>query len=181
MIYVLTIGEREVRAEIEAAGPGLYRVKLDGEEFAVSAHRTEASIYSILLGSLDEKGHVVEGGRAFEADVDVSADQVGVAIQGEHFDIGAIDERRKKLRNAAAGTSAGGGGELHSPMPGKIVKILAKEGATVKKGQGLVVIEAMKMENELACPRDGVLKSISVAEGQVVDSGALLLVISDKA
>ena len=177
MIYLLTIGDREVRADVQSAGPGLYRVKIDGEDFGVSAHRSEGSIYSLLLGTLDAQGNVDPGGRAFEADVEVGAEKVGVAIQGEYFDVGAIDERRKKLRNAAAGSSGASGGELHSPMPGKIVKILVKEGALVKKGQGIVVIEAMKMENELSCPKDGSVKRIEVAEGQAVVGGALLLVI----
>ena len=177
MIYLLTLGDKEVRADIEPAGPGLYRITIDGVATGVSAHRTEESIYSFLLGSLDEAGKVVEGGVAFEADVEVGPDSVGVAIQGEHFDVGAIDERRKKQRTAAAGLAGGATGELHSPMPGKVVKLLAKEGTAVKKGQGVVVIEAMKMENELAASRDGVVKKILVAEGEPVSSGALLLVI----
>ncbi|HVO30104.1 MAG TPA: biotin/lipoyl-containing protein [bacterium] len=176
MKYLLTLSGREVKAEIEAAGPGRYRVKLDGREFALSARRTEGSLYSILLGSLDAQGNVIEGGEAFEADVGEAGEQFGVSIQGESFDIGAIDERRKKLR-AAAGSAEGSAGELHSPMPGKLVRFLVKEGATVKRGQGACVVEAMKMENELGAPRDGIVKRLVATEGQPVEGGALLLVI----
>jgi biotin carboxyl carrier protein len=167
VIYLLTLGEKEHRAEIEAAGPGAYRIVLDGAEFIVSARRTESSIYSMILGA--------EGGRAFEADVDVQPDSVRVAISGEVFPIGAIDERRKKLRAAAAAGADGGAGEIHSPMPGKVVKVLAPAGTAVKKGQGVIVVEAMKMENQLSSPRDGVVKKVHVTEGQPVVSGALLI------
>lgn len=178
MIYLLTLGDREVRAEIEAAGPDRYRLRLDGREFAISARRTEDALYSILLGTLDAAGNVAEGGVAFEADIDAAREQIGVGIQGERFDIHAIDERRKKLRAAAGAAAEGGAGELTSPMPGKVTRLLVKEGAPVKRGQGVVVIEAMKMENELTAPKDGVISKITVTEGQPVDSGALLLTIT---
>ena len=175
MIYLLTLAGEEHRAEIEEAGPGRYRITLDGEAHYVSARRPEKAIYSIILGTPGSQGPV-DGGRAFEANVDVSPDAVTVAIQGEIFAIGAIDERRKRLR-AAAGQGDSASGSITSPMPGKVVKILAAVGAAVKKDQGVVVVEAMKMENELRAPRDGVVKQIAVTEGQTVENGALLMVI----
>lgn len=175
MTYLLTLGESEHRAEIEEAGPGRYRVTLDGEEFYVSARRPEAAIYSLILGPAQTHGPV-EGGICYEADCAIAPESVAVAIGGSQFSIGAIDERRKRMRAAASG-GAGAGGELRSPMPGKVVKILAPEGTAVKRGQGVMVIEAMKMENELSAPGDGVVKSVAVSEGQPVDGNALLMVI----
>ena len=174
MIYLLTLEGKEHRAEIEKAGPGRYRVKLDGEEFAVGASRPEAAIYTLLMGT-PGPGEF-EGGEIIEADVEVSPDAVAVAIRGEKFEIGAIDERRKKLR-AAAGQEAASEGAIRSPMPGKVVKILAAKGASVKRGDGVIVVEAMKMENQLTAPRDGVVKEIHIAEGQAVEAGALLVTI----
>ncbi len=174
MIYLLTLNGKERRAKIEEAGPGRYRIEIDGEAFYVSARHTEGRIYSIIQGEGTEGP--VQGGKSFEADVEVAPDAVRVAIEGEAFEIGAIDERRKRMR-AAAGAGVTSGGEIHSPMPGKLVKVLAPVGTAVKRGQGVVVVEAMKMENELGSPKDGVVKAISVAEGQPVEGGALLATI----
>ena len=68
-----------------------------------------------------------------------------------------------------------GEGVVTSPMPGKILRILVKEGEQVKTGQGLVVLEAMKMENEIPAPKDGVVKRILVKEGDTVDTGQPLI------
>jgi len=81
---------------------------------------------------------------------------------------------RQKKTDPAAGT---GPQRITSPMPGKIVRVLVKPGDEVKARQGLVVVEAMKMENELRAARDGRIRDVSVVEGQSVDAGALLLVV----
>ncbi|WP_048148455.1 acetyl-CoA carboxylase biotin carboxyl carrier protein subunit [Palaeococcus ferrophilus] len=70
---------------------------------------------------------------------------------------------------------AAGGNAVTAPMPGKILRILVKEGEEVKTGQGLLVLEAMKMENEIPSPMDGVVKAIHVREGETVDTGQLLI------
>ena len=174
MIYLLTLNGKEHRAEIEVVRSGRYRVTLDGESMVVSSRRPEPDIYSLLVGAagVDEFG----GGKVVEADGVFEADEVVVGVRGEQFVVTAIDERRKNLRTAA-GTAGSSDGAVRSPMPGKVVKILVAKGATVVRGQGVVVVEAMKMENELSAPRDGVVKEISVAEGQPVDGGALLLTL----
>jgi biotin carboxyl carrier protein len=81
---------------------------------------------------------------------------------------------RQKKAGAAAGT---GPQKIVAPMPGKIVRVLVKAGDEVKARQGLVVVEAMKMENELRAARDGRVREVSVAEGQSVDAGATLMVV----
>ncbi|WP_457750853.1 biotin/lipoyl-containing protein, partial [Thermococcus sp.] len=68
-----------------------------------------------------------------------------------------------------------GEGVVTAPMPGKILRILVKEGDEVKTGQGLLVLEAMKMENEVSSPKDGIVKRILVTEGDTVDSGQALI------
>lgn len=174
MIYLLNLNGKEHRAEIEVVRSGRYRVTLDGESLVVSSRRPEPGIYSLLVGAagVDEFG----GGKVVEADVAFEADEVVVGVRGEQFVVSAIDERRKNLRTAA-GTAGSSDGAVRSPMPGKVVKLLVAKGATVVRGQGVVVVEAMKMENELSAPRDGVVKEISVSEGQPVDGGALLLTL----
>ncbi|MSO34946.1 MAG: biotin/lipoyl-binding protein [Acidobacteria bacterium] len=81
---------------------------------------------------------------------------------------------RQKKAGAAAGT---GPQRITAPMPGKIARVLVTAGDEVKARQGLVVVEAMKMENELRAARDGRVREVSVVEGQSVDAGAILLVV----
>ena len=75
----------------------------------------------------------------------------------------------------ASGSASVGEGVVAAPMPGKILRVLVKEGDSVRTGQGLVVLEAMKMENEIPAPKDGVVKRILVKEGDTVDTGQPLI------
>jgi biotin carboxyl carrier protein len=80
-------------------------------------------------------------------------------------------------RRRDGGPAGSGPQRVTAPMPGKVVRLLVEPGATVVPKQGLVVVEAMKMENELKAARAGRVKTVAVAEGQSVESGALLLVV----
>ena len=77
------------------------------------------------------------------------------------------------LKEAAGG--AGGGGAVKAPMPGRVVKALVAEGDTVEAGQPVIIVEAMKMENEVTAPGPGVVRSINVSQGDTVDAGAVLV------
>ena len=78
---------------------------------------------------------------------------------------------------APVAAAPAGGEQITSPMPGNILSVNVAAGDTVKKGQVLMILEAMKMENEIMCPRDGKVVSVSVAKGAAVESGTLLCVI----
>ena len=82
-----------------------------------------------------------------------------------------------RVGNVQAGTELRGRQSISVPMPGKIVAILVAEGDSVEKGQGLVIVEAMKMENEVRSPIAGEVKEIKVKTGETVDGGAVLLVV----
>ncbi len=101
---------------------------------------------------------------------------VGVVARGHRFYAKAESERLRALA-AALGAKAGGSAEgtVASPMPGRVLKILVTEGAEVEAGAPLVVVEAMKMENELVAPRAGKVRKIHVTPGQTVESGAKLV------
>ncbi len=102
-------------------------------------------------------------------------DQWGVVANGRRF-FAKVESERSRIQ--AAGKSTGGGeGAVRSPMPGRVVRLLVEEGATVAAGAPVVVVEAMKMENELAASRDGVVKKIHVAVGATVEGGAMLIEI----
>ena len=97
-------------------------------------------------------------------------------VDGFRFDVEALDERSRAIRElSAATTTPKGPAPLIAPMPGMIVRINVTEGDVVKPGQGLVVMEAMKMENELRATTAGAVRRVLVAPGTAVEKGALLL------
>src|SRR5690242_8619698 len=97
-------------------------------------------------------------------------------IDGFRFEVEALDERARAIRELSAATAKPSGpAPLIAPMPGMIVRVNAGEGDEVQAGQGLVVMEAMKMENELRAAAAGTIKRVHVAPGTAVEKGALLL------
>lgn len=97
-------------------------------------------------------------------------------VDGFRFEVEALDERSRAIRELSAATTAPKGpAPLVAPMPGMIVRINVSEGDVVKPGQGLVVMEAMKMENELRASTGGAVRRVFVAPGTAVEKGALLL------
>jgi biotin carboxyl carrier protein len=121
---------------------------------------TEPGVYSILIG-----------GRSFEARV-VSNE---ISIEGQRF-VFEIDDSRQWKRSTR-GASAQSGGSVVAAMPGKIVRVLVSVGDQVTAGQGILVVEAMKMQNELKAPREGRVTAIEVRENDSVNAGALLVTI----
>jgi biotin carboxyl carrier protein len=100
---------------------------------------------------------------------------VTVWLDGRLYDLEIEDTRR--ARRGLRGGGAGGPQTLKAPMPGKVVKHLVAVGDRVSAGQGVVVVEAMKMENELRAPAEGVVKALPAAEGTPVEAGAPLVVL----
>ena len=97
-------------------------------------------------------------------------------VDGFRFDVEALDERSRAIRELSAATAAPKGpAPLVAPMPGMIVRVNVAEGDVIQAGQGLVVMEAMKMENELRAPSAGAVRRVLVAPGTAVEKGALLL------
>ncbi len=98
-------------------------------------------------------------------------------VQLPHFGVVAVVDRRR-FERAGVGDAAGHGEQrVSAPMPGRVVRVLVKAGETVADRQGLVVVEAMKMENELTVPRAGRVKEVMVAEGASVEAGRLLVIV----
>ena len=107
-----------------------------------------------------------------------------VIVDGQEYEVGIepLSGEELSAKQAApaapaapaAAPAAAGAEKITSPMPGTILAVNVQEGAAVKKGQALMILEAMKMENEINAPRDGVVASVNVAKGQTVESGTLL-------
>jgi pyruvate carboxylase subunit B len=92
------------------------------------------------------------------------------------YDVEALDERARAIRDlSAAAAGPAGPAPLVAPMPGLIVRIAVAEGDTVHAGQGLIVMEAMKMENELRAPGNGTVRRVTVATGTAVEKGTILI------
>jgi pyruvate carboxylase subunit B len=104
--------------------------------------------------------------------------RLALGVVGERFEVEVVDERTRQIQ-ALTGARRGpvGGGMIRAPMPGLVVRVEVEVGQRVEAGAGLVVVEAMKMENELRAPRPGVVAAVHVAVGQAVDKGAPLVTV----
>ena len=144
---------------------GRFRVLLDDVPCVVDARRTD--IGWSLVYEQDRRS----------VDVAVAEQMRGdVLVQLPHIDVRvAVDGRR--FQGGLDATRAGNDSRVEAPMPGRVVRVLVKPGDDVAARQGLVIIEAMKMENELAAPRAGRISEVLVVEGQSVEAGRLLVTL----
>lgn len=164
MIFDATIGGRSVRVEV-LEHDGRYHVNVGGHTLAVDFQDVGRGFTSLLI---DGRSHDVGLERLAGGAFSVHLDGVTHAV-----------ELHGAARGVAAGAAkaASGPARVVAPMPGKIVRLLVERGAQVEAGQGLVVMEAMKMENELRSPRAGRVKDLAAREGQAVETGALLALV----
>ena len=152
--------------EVESLGDGRYAVTLDG-------HRFELESLVLPHGAVSM---IVEG-HSYSVEFDEKkGEEVGVLVRGQLTRFDVADERKMRMR-AAVSFKVDGKQTITAPMPGKIVKVFAKVGDEVAEGQGLVVVEAMKMENELKAPKAGKVTEVLVKEGVTVENGANLVVV----
>jgi biotin carboxyl carrier protein len=118
------------------------------------------------------------GRRSYEVAVDRRANGERIVhINGRAVPVSIVDPRERLVRRRGAMAAGHGPRSIVSPMPGRIVKVLVREGDTVAAHQGLLVVEAMKMENELRAPRAGQVTAVKVVEGMSVEGGAVLIVM----
>ncbi len=160
-------GQKEaVPVDIEPAGDNRYKLTHAGRSVVVDALALEGGALSLLLE-----------GNSYNVEFDEAGDEVRVLVRGQWSRIDVADERRLRLRQGTAGFSVEGKQIIAAPMPGKVVKVLVKLGDEVKEGQGLVVVEAMKMENELKSPKAGKVVELPAKEGTAVEINARLVVV----
>ena len=160
-------GQKEaVPVDIEPAGENRFKLTHDGRTFTVDALTLDHGAVSMLVD-----------GTSYHVEFDEYGDEVQVLVRGQLSRIDVADERRLRLRAATAGFSVEGRQLVTAPMPGKVVKVLVKVGDEVKEGQGLVVVEAMKMENELKSPKAGKVTELLAKEGTAVENNAKLVVV----
>lgn len=158
--------DEQLPVDIERAGEGQYRLTLRGQTHVVDAALLSTGLMSLLIE-----------GRSYGAEFEDSGDDVAVLLRGQVTRIDVADERRLRLRALSTEFAVTGKQVITAPMPGKVVKVLVKVGDEVEAGQGLVVVEAMKMENELKAPKAGKVVELFAQEGSAVENNAKLVVV----
>jgi biotin carboxyl carrier protein len=138
---------------------------VDGRLVEADAVRISRSAYSILIG-----------GRSLEVSAEETSDGLLLRVNGREFQAQIVDPRAWQ-RGRGAGIELEGRQKLIAPMPGKIVRVLVAAGQQVSAGQGLLVIEAMKMQNEIRSPKSGTVEKLA-REGQTVNAGEVLAIVS---
>ncbi len=163
MAYLATLGDQTHHIEVQELDGNLYRITIDGVERVVDGKQLSAHTYSLLVDQ-----------RSFTVEVTAKEDAYTVFCEGKSFRLKLLDERRLRPGGQAS-DKEGGAKEVRAFMPGKIVDILVAVEEEVAKDQGLLIIEAMKMENEVRSSSSGKVKEICVIPGQAVEAGELLV------
>lgn len=165
MRFDVEVADRAHTLQIERTPDGRFQVWVDGDAYAVDVRQTDVGL------SL-----VFEDGRSLEA---AATPQAGGQwlVQLPHVDVEVVVDGQRHGRRGAGGPSGAGAQRVNAPMPGRVVRVLVAVGDEVAHRQGLIVVEAMKMENELGAPKAGRVTEIAVVEGVSVEAGRLLIVI----
>jgi biotin carboxyl carrier protein len=173
MKYEVLIDGRALQVELERTASG-YECKVDGEPFTLDVVMTARDTLSILID-----------GRSFEVMREVTREvtrasapsgETHILVGSERFRAEVRDPRSLRSRRAHASAETGPA-RICAPMPGKVVRLLAAEGDPVEAGQGLIVVEAMKMQNEIQSTKQGTLTKIAVRESSAVNAGDLLAIV----
>jgi biotin carboxyl carrier protein len=162
MKYFVDVGGREIAVEVDGD-----RVSVDGRTYHVALQPVNGTPLRQLL---------VDGRPRLLAVQPVARGRWLFGATGERREVEVVDERTRHIRSLTAQTAATtGGGVLKAPMPGLVVRIQVEPGAAVQPGSGVLVLEAMKMENELRAAAPGIVRAVRVQPGQAVEKGQVLV------
>ena len=166
MVYIATHQGRTTRVKVAEGAPGRFQVTLGEREYQVDFLEPQPNLFSLIIE-----------GRSFEVDVDGrEEDLFQVVLHGDAFEVEMVEEKKKKLAMKLS-RGASGRQDLRSPMAGNVRQVLAQPGDRVAAGQVLLILEAMKMENEIKSPIDGIVGSMTARAGVAVASGDPLCVV----
>ena len=166
MRYRVSLEGNERDIDVQIAPGGSVAVTVDGEPVDADVRRIPGGVSMRLDGKVYD---VLVGGPAEAMDVAAGHLRATASVESER-------NRARKKKGGAGGDSS----EVRAPMPGRIVKVLVAVGDTVEAGAPVIVVEAMKMENELRCERAGSIATIEVEEGQTVEGGSLLIKLAEE-
>lgn len=159
------LGGKKHEIEITRDGERLF-ARVDSRNYALDASEPEPNVFLLK-----------HEGKVFEVFVSPQKN-ANYAVRAGSAELDVAISDPKRLRGSSAGADdASGKAEIKTAMPGKVVRILKSAGDAVEKGEGVIVVEAMKMQNEMKSPKDGSVKETRVAEGDTVSAGDVLVVI----
>jgi biotin carboxyl carrier protein len=161
---IVQIDGKNYRLELDRTDTG-WRCQLDGREVPVDAVLARRDVLSVLIE-----------GKAYEIKRERTATDLHLWVGGVRYAAELRDPRSLQSRRGGPGDESGPR-KLIAPMPGKVIRILLEEKAKVEAGQGILVMEAMKMQNEIKSPRKGTIQKILAAEGANVNAGDVLAIV----
>src|SRR5271167_993303 len=164
MIYDVTIDGKSYRLELERVEAG-WRCRLDNREIQIDAVLARPDVLSVLIG-----------GKAFEIKLEHTATDMHLWVGSVRYAAELHDPRSLRGRKGAA-VDEKGPKKLLASMPGKVVRVLIAERQAVEAGQSILVVEAMKMQNEIKSPKKGIVQKIVAAEGSNVNAGDVLAIV----
>jgi biotin carboxyl carrier protein len=164
-----------------------YYAKVDEEEFVIElGHENQIIVngepFDIDFQQMPDSGvtSLIIGHHSLEAVVEEKEGAWQVLIRGDLYDVAVDDERSRRLASARGDLAAADGEvTIKSPMPGIVIAVSVSEGQRIEKGDKVVILESMKMENELRSPREGVVSQIKVEAGANVEKNQVLVVVTD--
>jgi biotin carboxyl carrier protein len=165
--YTILLEDEEHSVEVKKEGDS-YLLKMEGEEHRFTLLLNRAPIYSFLI----------DDAKVLEADISFNQDSCEMNVRHVPYVMEVFDPRTRLVSQSEFGAGGADHGLITAPMPGKVVDVKVSAGAKVKKGEAVVIVEAMKMQNELPSPFDGVVKEVHVKTGDTVESGQKMVLIS---
>ena len=164
MVYDVMVEGKAHRLELEKGATG-WDCRLDGQAVHVDAVIPRRDVLSLLMD-----------GHCYEIKREQTANDLHMWVGSTRFAVELRDPRSLRARQKAGGAEKGPK-KIVAPMPGRVVRLLVAENAEVEAGQGIVVVEAMKMQNEIKSPKKGVVKKMSARPGAAVNPGDVLAIV----
>jgi len=162
MTYSFKHNNKIYKISFEDEGDRLV-VELEGSKKPIEYKKIDDYLYSIIISGKSHSLAVLKKGK-----------EIQIFFQGNLFNFEAVSE----IEQARGGHAGSGANQISAPMPSRVVKVLKEEGAQVEQGEGVIVVEAMKMESELKSPLSGTIKEIKVSDGDTVEGGDILVLLS---
>ncbi len=164
----ITQENREAQVELLEQEGNHFLFTVDGRKYDLDVLMVEKGVYSVLFN-----------GKSFNIETIVGDDPKKYIVNTIYtqYEIQIVDAALKYLRSRQGDDAAGGDSQITVPMPGKIVKVLAKPGQEVSQGETLVIVSAMKMESEYKAGKDGTVKDVFVQDGDTVDGGQVMVTL----